>query len=388
MKRSRFLIPALLLISWYIFAVSGCSLGSDFIREGAASKPPAGKPDFTIFFVGDAGKVLENEKEPALAALANDLSRSPADSALVIFLGDNIYDHGLPSEGEKGRAAAESYLVAQLEVLRSTHSAVFIPGNHDWDGLSPKGATLMKNQQTLIKEMSSGKATLLPENGCAGPLALDVGDGLRLILFDSQRWFREQSGVSDSSGCAHAVHTNLFSELRRLATSAGGRRIILVHHHPFITYGEHGGYFDWEKHIFPLTAFNKYLLLPLPFIGSLYPLARMNGITIQDLSSSVYRTFADSIREISREIKPVFSISGHEHSLQVIKDPSGEMLQMVSGKGTRLTDGTVSTGEGTLFASPFPGYIRFEMREGKHFSITVVTSEEDSEPKEVFHLEL
>ncbi len=388
MKRSRFLVPALILISWYIFSVSGCSLGSDFIREGAASKLPAGKPDYTIFFIGDAGKVRGDEKEPALVALANDLSRRSTDSTLVIFLGDNIYDHGLPSEGEKGRAAAESYLVAQLEVLRSTHSAVFIPGNHDWDGLSPKGATLMKNQQSFMKERSVGKATLLPENGCAGPVSIDIGDDLRLILFDSQRWFREQSGVPDTSGCTHTGHTNLFSEIRKLATSAGGRKIILVHHHPFITYGEHGGYFDWKKHIFPLTAFNKYLLLPLPFIGSLYPLARMNGITIQDLSSSVYRTFTDSIRKISTEIKPVFSISGHEHSLQVIKDPSSATLQIVSGKGTRLTDGTVSVGEGTLFASPFPGYIRFEIRGGKHYSITVVTSEKDSEPKEVFHLEL
>ncbi len=377
-----------MLISWYIFAVSGCSLGSDFVRDGAASPPPAGKPVYTIFFIGDAGKTVQDQKEPALLALANDLKRLSADSSMVVFLGDNIYDHGLPSEGEEGRAAAERYLNDQLEVLGGSHTAVFIPGNHDWDGLSPAGATLMKNQQELIKQRSGGKATLLPADGCAGPLALDIGNNLRLILFDSQRWFREQDGVAGTSDCAHAGHENLFSEIRKLATSAGGRKIVLVHHHPFITYGEHGGYFDWKKHIFPLTAFNKYLLLPLPVIGSLYPVARLNGITIQDLSSSVYRAFADSIRTISREIDPVFSISGHEHSLQVIKDPSSAALQIVSGKGTRLTDGTVSTGEGTLFASPFPGYVRFEMREGKRFSITVVTSEEGSVPKEVFHLEI
>ncbi len=388
LKKNRLVIPAVVVIIWYIFVVPGCALTGNFTRDGSASTPPGVKPGYTVYFIGDAGKTRGNEKEPALVALREELKGVSPDSSLVVFLGDNIYDNGLPDVGHPGRAAAESYLEAQLEVLTAGHSALFIPGNHDWDGLAQNGAELMLNQQKLIEKESGGKAKLLPQNGCGMPVAIDIGENLRLVLFDSQKWFREQSGITDTNRCAGHEHKELFGQVRELLASAGSRKTVLVHHHPFVTYGEHGGYFDWKKHIFPLTAFNKHLFIPLPVLGSLYPFARMNGITVQDISSSIYSRFNDSIKAVSRSFSPLFSVSGHEHSIQVIKEPAQATLQIVSGKGTRLTDGSVSTGEGTLFASPLPGYVKLEVRGGNSFSITVVIADGASATEEVFHLNL
>lgn len=388
LKKSHLLTPAVLITIWYVLTLPGCALTGDFIREGAGSAPPSGHPEFVVFFIGDAGKVRENEPEPALVALRDDLKKISPDSSLVVFLGDNIYDNGLPDEGHPRRAAAERYLIAQLKVLTGGHRAVFIPGNHDWDGLSPEGARLLLNQQNLIESLSGGKAQLLPRNGCGIPVAIDIGDALRLVLFDSHKWFRDQSGIMDTNQCKVHQHKELFAALRETLADSGQRRTILVHHHPFVTYGEHGGNFDWKKHIFPLTAFNKYLYIPLPVIGSLYPIARRNGITVQDLSSSVYERFSDSIKAVSRDFSPLFSVSGHEHSLQIIRESGTSALQVVSGKGTRLTDGSVSKDEGTLFASPNPGYVRLEVRNGKVLTISAVTTQADQAPKEVFYLNL
>ncbi len=388
LKKSHLLTPAVLITIWYLLTLPGCALTGDFIREGAGSAPPAGHPEFVVFFIGDAGKVRERESEPALVALRDDLKKISPDSSLVVFLGDNIYDNGLPDEGHPARATAERYLIAQLNVLTGGHRAVFIPGNHDWDGLSPAGANLLLNQQYLIESLSGGQAQLLPRNGCGMPAAIDIGESLRLVLFDSHKWFREQSGIMDTNQCTDHKHKELFAALRETLANSGPRRTILVHHHPFVTYGEHGGYFDWKKHIFPLTAFNKYLYVPLPVIGSLYPVARRNGITVQDLSSSVYERFSDSIRAVSRDFLPLFSVSGHEHSLQIIRESGPAALQLVSGKGTRLTDGSVSADEGSLFASPLPGYMRLEIREGNKLSVAVIVAEENKAPKEVFYLNL
>ena len=49
------------------------------------------------------------------------------------------------------------------------------------------------------------------------------------------------------------------------------KTIFLASHHPFQSYGTHGGYFSWKDHIFPLTAANENLYIPLPIVGSLYP---------------------------------------------------------------------------------------------------------------------
>jgi hypothetical protein len=388
LKKPLLILPAF-LIFYFIFVIPGCSLGSNYIKEGENYKPVGkNKPTYTLFLIGDAGKTKTDEPEPALISLKNEISKSNPDSSMVIFLGDNIYDHGLQDENHPDRQRAENYIKDQLNTLGTNHRALFIAGNHDWDNNSPLGNTLMNNQELFIRKFTSSRARLLPENGCQGPEYLDINDNLRLIYFDSQRLFRDWTGVADSSLCPPIDQKTFFDNLETLLRNSSGRKCILLHHHPFITYGEHGGKFDWKKHLFPLTAFNKYFLLPLPIVGSLYPILRQNGITPQDLSSEVYNSYSENLRKVSKKYNPVFSASGHEHSLQVIRDPESKSIQIVSGKGTRLTDGTVSTGEGTIFASPFSGFMKFEIFDDGTSLLTVIVPNDEGKADEVFYFPL
>lgn len=388
LKKNLLILP-LLLISYLILVLPGCSLGSNYIKEGQSFRPTGDKKAiYTLYLIGDAGKTRSDDPEPSLISLGTEILKSHPDSSLVVFLGDNIYDHGLPNENSPERLRTEGYIKDQINTLGPKHRALFIAGNHDWDNNSPEGNNLMKNQEIFIRKYSSARAQLLPENGCQGPDYIDINDNLRLVFFDSQRLFRDWLNVPDSSECKPIDMNSFFNNLELILKNSKGRKCILIHHHPFITYGEHGGKFDWKKHIFPLTAFNKYFLLPLPVVGSLYPILRNNGITPQDMSNDIYQEYSKKMREISKKYNPVFSASGHEHSLQVIRDPDSNTIQIISGKGTRWTDGTVSTGDGTIFASPFPGFMKYEIYPDGTSLLTVIVPDDEGKATEVFYFPL
>lgn len=388
LKKNLLILP-LLLISYLILVLPGCSLGSNYIKEGQSFRPTGDKKAiYTLYLIGDAGKTRSDDPEPSLISLGTEILKSHPDSSLVVFLGDNIYDHGLPNKNSPERLRTEGYIKDQINTLGPKHRALFIAGNHDWDNNSPEGNNLMKNQEIFIRKYSSARAQLLPENGCQGPDYIDINDNLRLVFFDSQRLFRDWLNVPDSSECKPIDMNSFFNNLELILKNSKGRKCILIHHHPFITYGEHGGKFDWKKHIFPLTAFNKYFLLPLPVVGSLYPILRNNGITPQDMSNDIYQEYSKKMREISKKYNPVFSASGHEHSLQVIRDPVSNTIQIISGKGTRWTDGTVSTGDGTIFASPFPGFMKYEIYPDGTSLLTVIVPDDEGKATEVFYFPL
>ncbi|MDA0714236.1 MAG: hypothetical protein O2867_09045 [Bacteroidetes bacterium] len=50
--------------------------------------------------------------------------------------------------------------------------------------------------------------------------------------------------------------------------------MVVVGHHPLKSNGEHGGRFTLKDHIFPLTAKFPNAYIPLPGLGSIYPLYR------------------------------------------------------------------------------------------------------------------
>ena len=60
--------------------------------------------------------------------------------------------------------------------------------------------------------------------------------------------------------------------------------------------GVHGGYFGWRDHLFPLRSIRSSLWIPLPLLGSLYPTARLEGISSQDLGSRAYQRLIAALR--------------------------------------------------------------------------------------------
>jgi len=280
---------------------------------------PTGRLDAVLYLVGDAGDA-NPARDDVLAALSRDLDAVAGDGSpqiLVAFLGDNIYDQGLPAE-PSGQDLDK--LAGQVQALgdHTDVRGVFLPGNHDWaNGASfSDGRAAIERQIEWVDRASAGQdVAFLPDDGCPGPVSLDLGENVRLVFIDTE-WLLRKPELR--CGSANEFYGRLTGQLRE----AGDRRVVVLAHHPLVSGGPHGG------NVAPLEKG--------PFV---YYLSRKSGAAIQDLSSRRYSAVVRQIRDAiaASGVRPLALAAGHEHTLQVVgmSGPDAPWYQLVSGAGSK-----------------------------------------------------
>ena len=315
---------------------------------------------YRVIFIGDAGEMNERQRL--------DLQHAASDilpgKTTVVYLGDNIYPRGMGLPGSKDEEAGKAVLRSQYEPMRAKGAPVyFVPGNHDWDRMGPEGLAKIRAQGEFLEEQGDPLLKLIPANGCPDPVEIPLTDSLTLIAYDSEWWlfpFNKSDGLSE---CECKTKEDVVQKLNELRYKNRHKIILLASHHPFQSYGTHGGVFTLKDHLFPLTAANPHLYIPLPVIGSLYPLLRSVFTNPEDLHHPLYR-------EMDRDITGVFSgfpniiyVAGHEHGLQFIKS---DKIQVVSGAGAKHTE--AKKGKYSLFADAIQGYVMVDLLAGNTLS--------------------
>jgi hypothetical protein len=262
-----------------------------------------------LFLIGDAGEPDPRRVGAPLDSLFAQASLAP-ERSVIVYLGDNVYPDGIPALEEHAEYAdARRRLNAQVQAVPPGARGIFVAGNHDWGGVEPDGLYSIRHQGRLIEVLAAGRdVRLLPENGCAGPVAVDVGR-LRLILLDTQWWLHPYIVRDEHTRCPSdvATVTAMLRELSRPVREDG--IVVLAAHHPLMTGGMHGGY-----------------------CGITGPFRRFAGRS-QDIVSSRNRTMRDSIESAVSEHRPLVFAAGHDHNLQVLRGGRGADYILVSGAG-------------------------------------------------------
>lgn len=324
-----------------------------------------------VILIGDAGEPAKNNKEPVLIALEKHASEIK-DSTIIIFLGDNIYPSGLMPVTHPNRKEYERRIDEQIETVLNSHAiGFFIPGNHDWGKSEFYGVEQIRRQSDYINNYGNEKISFKPADGCPGPEYFDYDSDLRIIFLDTQWWFNDDRNI-EQNDCLTGSEDEIVEELSLLIKDSDDRFIIIAAHHPLNTFGEHGGYFPARMHLFPLTELNPYFLLPLPVIGSIYPLLRNMGINRQDISNPLYRNMINKIEPLLNLRNGIVYASGHDHSLQLIKGLNGN-IYVVSGAGTYdLVAQRVSTGKETIYSEAAPGFFIIDFLDDGRIRLTAV----------------
>jgi len=308
----------------------------------------------TVYLIGDAGKGTKDM--PHMKALGKAVDADDSSTTMV-FLGDNIYPAGLPKKEDPERKAAEKYLNSQLEITRANKgSNYFIAGNHDWNYMRDGGFKALERQQNFVEKNGGSNTYFEPKAGCPGPKTVRLADGLVLILIDSQWWFHDLANDDlVNSDCKSDSKTEFIDRLKNKFIEHEDDLIIFANHHPFKTNGPHGGYFTFIDHVFPFTALNDKLFIPLPGLGSIHPIFRKVFGSRQDNSHPIYRAYINEIENgITQSNNGVVIASGHEHNLQFFNE--GNKHYVVSGSGSKLN--YVHRGGDALFAHQAKGYAK------------------------------
>ncbi len=381
----------------YIFTICICSLFSFLFYACGTIKPYYGKsvknwetlapPDTskllrTVFLIGDAGTMDNN---PVLQLLNQQLKDadaliSPNDTLgktmnTVIFLGDNIYYYGLPEEEAPDRDEKEQIINSQMDALQGFRGhKIFIPGNHDWKASSPGGLETLNRQEQYIEVYADSTIEFLPNLGCPGPYELHLSDDMVILIVDSEWWLtRQEKPLGPENGCFVDDRFDFIVQLQDAVQRNSDKNILIVQHHPLFSNSNHGGRYSLVDNIFPLTLIRDNLYIPLPVIGSLYPLLRKYGVSRQDISNPVYNEFVEEILSVIEDQPNIIFAAGHDHNLQLTDHQ--EIWHIVSGSGGKSN--FAARGAGASYVQQVMGFSRLNYFDNGSVWVEFWTASED-----------
>jgi hypothetical protein len=424
-----------------VLTSAACTRLAPYYREGRMTlvPPPASaQVDHRLILIGDAGDADPNG-EPALHLLARQVRLLP-DRTTVAFLGDNVYERGMPepdvseAAGEAADAAnavlpkvfssrqqAEKLLDAQIDTVRgTTATGIFIPGNHDWDPFAAGGWKRILEEQNYLRAASQSGAgvdvRMVPEGGCPGPVSIPLGKRGMLIVLDTE-WFLELAIKNEQpndkpcpennpTGCKCTTEQDvvaaLINELREAARQ--GRWAIVAAHHPLNSAGPHGGFVEPLTHLFPLRMARHYLpwyleWVPMPVLGTVGVIVRQRfSPSPQDASNEknihLRTLLRDAMAEAERQDAPTLVYAaGHDHSLQVFRTARGPRYTLVSGLGAKSRTSEVGSTHNTLYAHAnelHTGFMQVDFLRGGDVRLSVMESEggKDDPGEEMFSMML
>ncbi|RZL13893.1 MAG: hypothetical protein EOO62_06925, partial [Hymenobacter sp.] len=330
--------------------------------------PDSARIRYSVFLIGDVGNPIPSAKggEPSLNFMRRQMLQTGSKSA-VVFLGDNIYNQGMPPEGAYDRKIAEGRLNEQLDILKGYKGEKYMtPGNHDWIQGYKGGLAQVNREQAYAEHYLAQDSTqfsytgdfLVPRDGCPGPYEIRLRDDLVMIALNSQWFITEQANRPFGDACGADNEQEVYAQLEEVIRRNKDKHILIVTHHPLFSDGIHGGYFTFADHVFPLSIVQKYAFLPLPIIGSIYPLARKYGGISQDIPYPAYQDYKKNLRELFGKYPNVVYANGHEHNLQYYDDPQSKAHFITSGSGCKTQHVKPGAGGDALFSDKEKGYAR------------------------------
>ncbi|MFC0264374.1 BamA/TamA family outer membrane protein [Fontibacter flavus] len=270
-----------------------------------------------VFLIGDGGELNEDSKAilKKIQYQTENL-KSTGSKVDFLFLGDNIYPKGMPQKGHFLREVSEEILDLQIGLVGSENRAWFIPGNHDWEKGKEGGLNAVLRQQAYLDSLAMPNIHWSVRDGCPGPEEVMLNEQTVLVLVDSQWWLHPYQKAGETNDCEYKTKDDVIFALKDIFQKHKDKIILLAIHHPIYTYGEHNGAYDLKQHLFPLTDIKSNFWLPLPILGSIYPMYRSLFGNIQDVAHPVYKDMIARLEPLFADHPCVIVASGHEHVLQ------------------------------------------------------------------------
>ena len=360
-----------------VLMVAACG-NSIYVRGGFDVVPEFDKPAWRLLLIGDGGTA--NAARSSVLAAARTYASVAPERTTVVWLGDNLYTHGLPADEETDRESVaerrrgESVLSGQMELAAGGARAFFVPGNHDWDRSGKRGLARVRAAGRFI---ATGSASLqLPSDGCPGPAWVDLeadhvsrAPGVRLVFLDTE-WLLTRQHARGWQGCSwgsieadteyegsHAEPGRVYERLAEGLKGAADRGLVAVvaAHHPIYTAGSHGGFFPADEWLFSPRMLKKWAWIPIPLLGVV--LRKIGGaIKGQDLIGGANKAMVSRLQSAFAESPPLLYAAGHEHDLQVFADRGNlPTTYVVSGSASKSTPTTQR--DNSLFKSREHGFM-------------------------------
>lgn len=290
--------------------------------------PPKDSIAHRIFLLGDLGSGDPGDSLAVLDVLASHLHEAPARSSLVL-LGDLVAVR--PKVPDTLRLYPLQRMLAKIRDFRGR--LLVVHGERDW---AMGGIAGLDSLQALIRTQLPDCQITFTEPGCGDLVEVALRPDLSVVLLDSPWWLADWTDHPRiNSGCEAKSRKALSLQLEELLKKRKSQNLLIAMHHPLHSGGPYGGSFPLKKHLFPLTDLQDNLWIPLPLLGSLYPLYRSTIGGTQDLAHYRYKELAQTILPLARASGPFVFAAAHEHGLQYFHAEQQHFIG--SGSATRAS---------------------------------------------------
>ncbi|MDF1697096.1 MAG: metallophosphoesterase [Saprospiraceae bacterium] len=321
--------------------------------------PTSSKLVHTLYLIGDSGEMDDRERHTnfVVEAMASMVEMTNSNSSIV-FLGDNIYPSGLANkQNTTMREEGIQIIKAQLAPFKDFEGKTYmIPGNHDWNHHKRGGLEAVQRQEDYVEANYGNKGGLFfyPDMGCGDPQVVHLNKEVVYIFIDSQWWMQSWDDEQNiNQGCEISSRDDLMIRMKELFMQYKNKEIICMLHHPIKSNGNHGGYFSLKQHIFPLAE--SGIWLPLPIIGSIYPIYRRVKGNKQDNTNNHNQNLTKGLESLAKDLDiDIVFASGHEHGLEYYE--SSKIKYIVSGSGSKTS--YIQRGGDAVYARQARGYAR------------------------------
>ena len=353
------------------------------------SPAPDRKLDHTLYLVGDAGEFDdEAQRSNYVLEAVKKIIDQEGDESTLVYLGDNIYPLGLPRKEDEDRDLMEAKIDMQLEAVRDFKGhTYFIPGNHDWMQGKKGGRKAIRRMEEHVEDYfdKKNKVRMYPNDGCGDPEVKKINKDLVFVLIDTQWWLEDWSKEPKmNKGCDIKSRGDFLERMEEIYLEHKNDQVVVLMHHPFHSNGNHGARFSLGQHLFPLNELG--VPLPLPILGSIYPIYRSVTGSKQDIPHVKNQALLNGLATQAANVGlNIIYAAGHEHGLQYFEDDKSKFI--VSGSGSKQTY-TAQGGE-AMYTHETRGYARLLFYENsetwvEYYSVAGF----DKEPKLTFKRQL
>lgn len=386
-KKNKYLFLNYLIL-FFLSTLLACGtlnpyFGKDYRNWSTLNPPDTARLSHTVFLIGDAGTLdnnpvlnLMNKQMKAADSIISNVDTAEFTKNTVIFLGDNIYYYGLPAEDAPDRDEKEEIINNQMNSLEGFRgNKIFIPGNHDWQASTAGGLEAVNREEQYIEVYADSTIEFLPNSGCPGPYELHLSDNMVILIIDSEWWLTpHEKPIGPENGCFVDDRFDFIVQFQDAVQRNADKNILIVQHHPLFSNSNHGGRFSLMDNIFPLTLVRDNLYIPLPGIGSLYPLMRKYGISRQDIPNPLYQEYISEILSVIEDKPNIVFAAGHDHNLQLTK--YRELTHIVSGSGGKTN--FAARRSGTSYVQQVMGYARLNYYDNGTVWVEFWTANDDN----------
>ena len=322
--------------------LTSCQSSRPYISPEASQKPApvyeAGAVEEIVYLIGDAGKpALDGATEPTFVWLQTQLQNDKVNST-VVFLGDNVYPNGLPSESEKEKhQIAIRKLEEQFRASDAAEKRFVIAGNHDWNKGGKGGAESVKRQEAWVEKRLGDPSSFFPEQACPGPVSQKLNPSAEFYFLDTEWWLTPEP---KERGCQETSEEQVIQQLENSLKQSDSEWKIVLGHHPVYSLGHHGGKYSFKDYC-----------LPIPI---LMPLLRKTIGHYTDFAHKRYKNLRKQFISVFEKHENLIYVSGHDHNLQFFKAKG--FYQVVSGSGSKSS--YVARNPKAMFTSSQKGYSR------------------------------